>query len=88
MSQFFSFLRNSVNNKSTESTTKNLSIFSDYDDHPNTEAFVVDPSPLPEQVITAKKNNITSLFNRSYIEAATIGAGSIAALMMISRYKK
>jgi hypothetical protein len=56
------------------------------DDHP--EGFTIDPQPLPESVITANHNNIKNMFNRSYIEAATIGAGSIALLSMVVRYTR
>jgi len=66
--------------------------FSDMDDHPESmqvEHFaVVDPSPLPETTTTEKHSNYKHLFNRSYIEAATIGAGSIAAIAMILKYRK
>ena len=56
------------------------------DDHP--EGFTVDPSPLPEATETVKHTNIKNFFNRSYIEAATIGAGSIAVLAMVVKYSK
>jgi hypothetical protein len=61
-------------------------LFSDRDDHP--EGFVVDPKPLPEETVTEKHANYKHMFNRSYIEAATIGAGSIAAIAMILKYRK
>ena len=61
-------------------------IFSDRDDHP--EGLVVDPKPLPEETVTEKHSNYKHMFNRSYIEAATIGAGSIAAIAMILKYRK
>lgn len=54
----------------------------------STEAFTVDPKPLPESVITVKHSNIKNMFNRSYIEAATIGAGSIAVLSMVIKYSR
>ena len=60
--------------------------FRDIDDHP--EGFTVDPQPLSESVITVKHSNIKRMFNRSYIEAATIGAGSIAVLAMIVKYTR
>jgi len=52
------------------------------------ESFTVDPQPLPESVITVKHSNLKHMFNRSYIEAATIGAGSIAVLAMIVKYTR
>ena len=61
-------------------------LFSDRDDHP--EGFVVDPKPLPEETVTEKHANYKHMFNRSYIEAATIGAGSIAVIAMILKYRK
>ena len=61
-------------------------LFSDRDDHP--DCFVVDPKPLPEETVTEKHANFKNKFNRSYIEAATIGAGSIAAIAMILEYRK
>ena len=60
--------------------------FRDIDDHK--EGLTVDPQPLPESVITANHSNIKRMFNRSYIEAATIGAGSIAVLAMIVKYSR
>jgi len=53
-----------------------------------TESFTVDPQPLPESVITVKHSNLKHMFNRSYIEAATIAAGSIAVLAMIVKYTR
>jgi hypothetical protein len=50
------------------------------------EAFTVDPNPLPETTMTVKHNNIKNMFNRSYVEAATLGAGSIGVLVMVFRY--
>jgi hypothetical protein len=62
-------------------------IFSDSDiqeGFPNN--LVVDPKPLPEETVTVKYANIKRFFNRSYIEAATIGAGSIAVLVMVFKH--
>jgi len=80
----------SVKNKLTNKSGK---IFSDSDDHPEglwdeREGFVVDPSPLPEETVTVKHVNIKNLFNRSYIEAVTIGAGSIAVLAMVVKHSR
>ena len=61
-------------------------IFSDSDDRP--EGFVVDPKPLPEETVTIKYTNIQNLFNRTYIEAVTIGAGSIVVLAMAVKYSR
>lgn len=61
-------------------------LFSERDDHP--EGFVVDPKPLPEETVTEKHMNFKQMFNRSYIEAATIGAGSITVIAMILKYRK
>lgn len=66
-------------------------MFSDRDDHPFrflSEGFVVDPTPLPEDTSTVKQSNVQQLFNRSYIEAVTIGIGSIAVLAMIVKYSR
>ena len=63
-------------------------IFSDRDDHPEGMTTAVDPNPLPEETVTEKHANYKHMFNRSYIEAATIGAGSIAAIAMILKYRK
>lgn len=52
------------------------------------ESFTVDPQPLSESVIAVKHSNIKHMFNRSYIEAATIGAGSIAVIAMIVKYTR
>jgi len=73
---------------STQTTTKpDVMMFRrDIDDHP--EGFTVDPQPLTESVITAKHSNVKNMFNRSYIEAATIGAGSIAVLAMVVKYSR
>lgn len=63
-------------------------LFSDRDDHPEGMTTLVDPNPLPEETVTEKHANYKHMFNRSYIEAATIGAGSIAAIAMILKYRK
>jgi len=75
-----SFSASSANN------SHNRTFRRDTDDHP--EPFTVDPQPLPESVITVKHSNIKHMFNRSYIEAATIGAGSIAVLAMVVKYSR
>jgi len=59
---------------------------SDMDDHP--EPFTVDPQPIPESLSVAKYDNIKNQFNRSYVEAAAIGAGSITLLAMVFKYSK
>lgn len=66
-------------------------LWKDYSDkrfRRTTEGLTVDPQPLPESVITVKHSNLKHMFNRSYIEAATIGAGSIAVLAMIVKYTR
>jgi hypothetical protein len=72
----FAYLQNSYSDKR----------FRDTDDH--TEGLTVDPQPLPESVSIVKHSNIKHMFNRSYIEAATIGAGSIAVLAMVVKYTR
>ena len=81
VSQFWKDYSDKVTTKTETETFRR-----DADDHP--EAFTVDPQPLPESVTTANHNNIKNKFNRSYIEAATIGAGSIAVLAMVVKYSK
>lgn len=71
---------------STENNSHNMIFRRDIDDHP--EPFTVDPQPLPESVETVKHSNLKNKFNRSYIEAATIGAGSIAVLAMVVKYSR
>jgi hypothetical protein len=56
------------------------------DKHP--EAFTVDPQPLPESTITVKHSNAQNMFKRSYIEAASLGIGSIGILAMVIRYSR
>ena len=64
-------------------------IFSDRDDHPNDlEGFTIDPSPLPEETVTVKHTNLKNLYNRSYIETVSIGAGSIVVLAMIIKHSR
>jgi hypothetical protein len=50
------------------------------------EPFTVDPQPLPETTVSVKYSNNKNKFNRSYIEAATLGAGSIGVLAMVIKY--
>jgi len=80
-SQFWKDYSDKVTTKTETGTFRR-----DADDHP--EGFTIDPQPLPESVITANHNNIKNMFNRSYIEAATIGAGSIAVVALVVKYSK
>lgn len=84
---FSNFWVSKATDKRSESSSRKN--FSDSDDHPDfTESFVVDSTPLPEQTSTEKYANFKNMFNRSYIEAATVGAGSIALITMILKYRK
>ena len=81
----FAYLQNSYSASSANNSHDRM-FRRDTDDHP--EPFTVDPQPLPESVITVNHSNVKNKFNRSYIEAATIGAGSIAVLAMVVKYTR
>jgi len=53
-----------------------------------TEGFVIDTKPTPEEKETERYLNIKSFFNRSYLEATGLGIGAIAAGALIVKYSK
>jgi len=53
-----------------------------------TEGFVIDTKPTPEEKETERYMNIKSFFNRSYLEATGLGIGVIVAGVLVVKYTK